>query len=45
MTQDELFVTSPAASNGVVITNKSKTETLVMLKHFGPGNSEAPPSR
>jgi hypothetical protein len=45
MTQDELFVTSPAASNGVVITNKSKTETLVMLKHFGPGNPEAPPSR
>ena len=45
MTQDELFVTSPAASNGVVITNKSKTENLVMLKHFGPGNPEAPPSR
>jgi hypothetical protein len=42
MTQDELFVTSPAASNGVVITNKSKTENLVILKHFGPGNPEAP---
>ena len=45
MTQDELFVTASAASNGVVIANKSKTENLVMLKHFGPGNPEAPPSR
>jgi hypothetical protein len=45
MTQDELFVTSPAASNGVVIANKSKTENLVMLKHFGPGNPDAPLAR
>jgi hypothetical protein len=45
MTQDELFVTAPAASTGVAITNKSKTENLVMLKHFGPGNPDAPSSR
>jgi len=45
MTQDELFVTSKAASTGVSITNKSKTEDLVMLKHFGPGNPDAPMSR
>jgi hypothetical protein len=45
MTQDELFVTAEAAANGVVITNKSKTENLVMLKHFGPGNPEAPVGR
>jgi hypothetical protein len=45
MTQDELFVTASAASNGVVVTNKSKTENLVMLKHFGPGNPDAPKSR
>ncbi len=45
MTQDELFVTAQAASTGVVITNKSKTENLVMLKHFGPGNPDAPTSR
>ena len=42
MTQDELFVTAQAAENGVAITNRSKTEDLVMLKHFGPGNPEAP---
>jgi hypothetical protein len=42
MTQDELFVTAGAAANGVAITNKSKTENLVMLKHFGPGNPDAP---
>jgi hypothetical protein len=45
MTQDELFVTFDAASKGVVIENKSKTENLVMLKHFGPGNPDAPTSR
>jgi hypothetical protein len=42
MTQDELFVTANAAKQGVVIANRSKTENLVMLKHFGPGNPEAP---
>jgi hypothetical protein len=42
MTRDELFVTIDAASEGVRIINKSETENLVMLKHFGPGNPEAP---
>jgi hypothetical protein len=45
MTQDELFVTAKAAAHGVVITNRSKTENLVMLKHFGPGNPDAPAAR
>jgi hypothetical protein len=42
MTSDELFVTADAAKQGVTIANRSRTENLVMLKHFGPGNSEAP---
>jgi hypothetical protein len=42
MTRDELFVTKDAAVRGVNITNTSETENLVMLKHFGPNNAEAP---
>jgi hypothetical protein len=42
MTKDELFVTAAAASQGVAVTNRSDRENLVMLKHFGPGNPEAP---
>ncbi len=42
MTKDELFVTAGAARSGVVVTNRSSSENLVMLKHFGPGNPEAP---
>ena len=42
MTRDELFVTKDAAVNGVKIANTSETENLVMLKHFGPNNPEAP---
>ena len=42
MTKDELFVTADAAVQGVAITNKSDTENLVILKHFGPGNPDAP---
>jgi hypothetical protein len=41
MTKDELFVTAAAAKNGVTVTNRSETEDLVMLKHFGPGNPDA----
>jgi hypothetical protein len=37
MTKDELFVSAAAAQGGVVVTNRSDTENLVMLKHFGPG--------
>jgi hypothetical protein len=45
MTKDELFVTADAAGEGVVVTNRSDAEDLVMLKHFGPGNPQAPTSR
>lgn len=45
MTKDEFFVTAGAAGNGVAITNRSDRENLVMLKHFGPGNPDAPLSR
>jgi hypothetical protein len=41
MTKDELFVTANRAKEGVVITNRSETENLVMLKHFGPGNPDS----
>ena len=45
MTKDELFVSLAAAKEGVMITNESDREKLVMLKHFGPGNPEAPLSK
>lgn len=38
---DEFFVSEPAAKNGVLITNESEWEPLVMLKHF-PANEETP---
>ena len=41
MTEDELFVTADAAKEGVRITNRSATDPLVILKHFGPGNPDA----
>ena len=37
LTNDEFFVSEPAAKEGVKIVNLSKTDPLVMLKHFGPG--------
>ncbi|GCE30287.1 hypothetical protein KDA_57710 [Dictyobacter alpinus] len=42
LTEDEFFVSLPAAQQGVTITNASATEPLVILKHFNPGNSEMP---
>ena len=42
MTEDELFVTYTRAKDGIWIENQSKTEELVILKHFGPDNKEAP---
>ena len=45
MTKDELFISADAARNGVVVTNRSDAEDLVMLKHFGPGNPQAPIGR
>jgi len=40
LTYDEYFVSEPAAQAGVTITNLSKTDPIVMLKHFGPGNPD-----
>jgi len=40
LTQDEYFVSEAAAKAGVVISNRSKTDPIVMLKHFGPGNPD-----
>ena len=37
---DEFFITEDAARAGVVISNPSQTDPIVMLKHFGPGNPE-----
>lgn len=34
LTSDEFFVTEKAAKRGIAITNESKTENIVMLKHF-----------
>ena len=34
LTNDEFFVTEKAAKKGITITNGSKTENIVMLKHF-----------
>jgi hypothetical protein len=42
MTKDELFVSVRAAKEGIRIINRSDRENLVMLKHFGPGNPQAP---
>jgi hypothetical protein len=40
MTHDEYFVSESAAQAGVKITNPSKTDPIVMLKHFGPDNPD-----
>jgi hypothetical protein len=42
MTEDELFVSFDAARAGVRIENRSESDPLVILKHFGPGNADAP---
>ncbi len=42
LTMDEFFVTEDTAQDGVTIHNPSKTDPIVMLKHFGPGNSDLP---
>src|SRR5215469_2774821 len=42
MTEDEFFVSADVAREGVVIRNESETENMVFLKHFGPGNPQAP---
>jgi len=40
LTHDEYFVTEDAAKGGVKIVNHSKTDPIVMLKHFGPENPQ-----
>lgn len=40
LTHDEYFVTESAAKEGVRIVNPSKTDPIVMLKHFGPENPQ-----
>ena len=37
-----IFVSEKAAKEGVVISNHSKVEPLVILKHFAPNNKEIP---
>lgn len=44
LSDDEFFVSEPAAKAGVVISNHSKSEPLVMLKHFGPNHPGMPRS-
>jgi hypothetical protein len=36
MTEDEIFVSDPAARAGIVYRNLSPTEPLVILRYFGP---------
>jgi hypothetical protein len=43
LTMDEFFVAEQAARAGVVVSNPSRTDPLVMLKHFGPGNPDLKP--
>jgi len=40
LSNDEYFVTEAAAKEGVQITNYSKCDPIVMLKHFGPDNPD-----
>lgn len=42
LTSDEYFVSEDAARAGVLVTNTSETEPLVVLKHFGPENPDVP---
>lgn len=44
LSDDEFFIGEPAARAGVVISNHSKSEPLVMLKHFGPNHPDMPRS-
>ncbi|MCU1571413.1 MAG: hypothetical protein JWR33_2154 [Naasia sp.] len=43
LSEDEFFVSESAAREGVTISNRSATDDLVVLKHFGPGNVELGP--
>jgi hypothetical protein len=43
LTFDEYFVSEDAAKAGVTITNPSKSDPIVILKHFGPNESNTAP--
>ena len=40
LTYDEFFVCESAAKQGVTISNPSRSDPMVMLKHFGPDNPD-----
>ncbi len=40
LTNDEFFISEKAAVEGVKIVNESKTDPIVILKHFGPDNPD-----
>jgi hypothetical protein len=40
LTHDEYVVSEQAAKQGVKITNPSKSDPIIMLKHFGPNNPD-----
>lgn len=40
LTNDEFFVSEKAAVNGVTISNYSRVDPIVLLKHFGPANPD-----
>ena len=42
LSADEYFVSEPAAKAGVTITNASRWEPMVILKHFGPNHPDMP---
>jgi len=44
LTYDEYFVSEAAAKAGVTITNPSKSDPIVMLKHFGPAANKGMPT-
>jgi len=44
LSADEYFVSEKAAKEGVIVSNHSKFEPLVMLKHFANNNPEMPKS-
>lgn len=44
MSGDEYFVSEPAAKGGILITNESAWEPMVILKHFGPNHPDMPHS-
>lgn len=42
LSDDEFFISEPTAKAGVAVANHSKSEPLVMLKHFGPNHPDMP---